>query len=88
MPCAPAVALRASRHLRRAIPVVAAIAVAAAATLTVTAPAQAAYAPRVVIVVGPTHGSTADYLEHARDYARQARAYGAYGLGHPLPCPR
>ena len=77
MPCAPAVAHRASRHLRRAIPAIAALAVAAAATLTVTTPAQAAYAPRVVIVVGPTHGSTADYLEHARAYARQARAYGA-----------
>ena len=77
MPCAPAVAHRASRHLRRPIPVVAALAVAAAATVTVTTPAQAAYSPRVVIVVGPTHGSTANYLEHARAYARQARAYGA-----------
>jgi hypothetical protein len=77
LPCAPAVAHRASRHLRRAIPAIAALAVAAAATLTVTTPAQAAYSPRVVIVVGPTHGSTANYLQHARAYARQARAYGA-----------
>ena len=41
------------------------------------APAQAVYAPRVVIVVGPAGGSTSDYLSHARAYARQARAHGA-----------
>ena len=71
---AQAVAHRAARQLRRAIPAIAALAIAAAATGTVAQPAQAAYAPRVVIVVGPTHGSTADYLAHARRYARQARA--------------
>jgi hypothetical protein len=71
------VAQRAARQLRRAIPVVVATAVAVTAATTVTAPARAAYAPRVVIVVGPAGGSTADYLSHAHDYARQARAYGA-----------
>jgi hypothetical protein len=30
-----------------------------------------------VIVVGPSGGATGDYLSHARDYAAQARAYGA-----------
>jgi uncharacterized protein YraI len=40
-------------------------------------PAQAAYAPRVVIVVGPSGGATSDYLGHARSYAAQAKAYGA-----------
>jgi hypothetical protein len=71
------VAHRAARQLRRAIPVIAATAVAATATATIAAPAQAAYAPRVVIVVGPVASSTSDYLSHARAYARQARAYGA-----------
>ena len=74
----PSVAQRAASQLRRAIPVIAALAIALAATATVARPAQAAYAPRVVIVVGPTHGATADFLSHARDYARQARAYGAF----------
>jgi len=32
---------------------------------------------KVVIVVGPVEGSTAKYIEHARQYAAQARAYGA-----------
>jgi hypothetical protein len=67
----------AARQLRRAIPVIAASAVAVTAAATVTAPAQAAYHPRVVIIVGPAGGSTSDYLSHAHDYAAQARAYGA-----------
>jgi hypothetical protein len=76
--CATTVAHRAARQLRTAIPLVVALLVALGATVTVSQPASAAgYAPRVVIVVGPTHGSTAKYLERARDYARQARAYGA-----------
>ena len=56
-----------------------ALVVAATATTTVSAasPAQAAYAPRVVIIVGPAGGATRDYLSHARDYAAQARARGA-----------
>jgi len=52
------------------------IAVSAVAT-TSAAPAQAAFAPRVVIVVGPSGGATSDYLDKARSYAAQARAYGA-----------
>ena len=73
----PSVAPWAARQLRRAIPVVAATAVALTAAATASAPAQATYQPRVVIVVGPAGGSTSDYLSHARDYAAQARAYGA-----------
>ncbi len=72
------VAHRAARRLRRAIPVAAAIALAAVAAATSpAAPARAAFAPKVVIVVGPSGGATSDYLGHARAYARQARAYGA-----------
>ena len=41
------------------------------------APVEAAYAPRVVIVVGPSGGATRDYLGKAREYAAQAKAYGA-----------
>ena len=52
------------------------IAVTAIATTPAT-PAQAAYAPRVVIVVGPTGGMTSDLLEKARSFAAQAKAYGA-----------
>lgn len=79
MVCAQSVARRAARQLRRPIPMVAAlvIAVTAIATAPVPAQAQAAYVPRVVIVVGPAGGATADYLRHARDYAEQARAAGA-----------
>jgi len=72
------VAHRAARQLRCAIPVAAALAIAVtAAAVTPAAPARAAFAPKVVIVVGPSGGNTSDYLGHARDYARQARAYGA-----------
>jgi hypothetical protein len=39
--------------------------------------ATAASQVKVVIVVGPVEGSTAKYIEHARQYAAQARAYGA-----------
>jgi hypothetical protein len=58
--------------------VIAALVIAVTAIGTTTAaPAQAAYAPRVVIVVGPSGGATRDYLGKARAYAAQARAYGA-----------
>jgi hypothetical protein len=78
MTCAPAVAHRAFPRLRPLIPVVAALAVAATATLaTRPSPAEGAYAPRVVIVVGPSGGATRDYLGKAREYAAQARALGA-----------
>ncbi len=40
-------------------------------------PAQAAAAPKVVIVVGPTHGETSRYIGIARELAKQAKAYGA-----------
>jgi len=39
--------------------------------------ATAATAIKVVIVVGPVEGSTSRYIDHARRYAAQARAYGA-----------
>ncbi len=78
MACAPSVAQRAGSRLRRTIPVIAALVIAASAIATTAAtPARAAYAPRVVIVVGPSGGATRDYLGHARSYAAQAKAYGA-----------
>ena len=77
MACAPA-AHRASLRLRHLIPLFAALAVAATASVVVSAhPVEAAYAPRVVIVVGPSGSATRDYLGKAREYAAQARAYGA-----------
>lgn len=72
---------------RRVVPALAAFAVlaaitapasteVAAASLTLVAvPAEPA--PKVVIVVGPAHGSTGNYLSNARSLARQARSYGA-----------
>jgi len=76
--CAPSVAQRAASRLRRTVPVIAALMIAATAVITTPAtPARAAYAPRVVIVVGPTGGMTSDLLAKARSYAAQARAYGA-----------
>jgi len=39
--------------------------------------ATAASQVKVVIVVGPVEGSTGKYIEHAKQYAAQARAYGA-----------
>ena len=39
--------------------------------------ATAASQIKVVIVVGPVEGSTSRYIDHARQYAAQARAYGA-----------
>jgi hypothetical protein len=80
----PSVAHRAAHQLRRTIPVIAALVVAATATPILGASptfgataTRAAYAPRVVIVVGPSGGATADYLDKARSYAEQAKAYGA-----------
>ena len=45
----------------------------------IASPTQATAASqiKVVIVVGPVEGTTARYIEHAREYAAQARAYGA-----------
>jgi hypothetical protein len=55
------------------------IAVVAVASFTLSdaPPAEAATGPKVVIVVGPSHGSTSLYIQRARRIARQARAYGA-----------
>ena len=78
MACGPAAAHRVSRRLRKLVPLIGAVAVAATVTVTVSAsPVEAAYAPRVVIVVGPSGGATRDYLGKAREYAAQAKAYGA-----------
>lgn len=78
MACIPAIAHRVSRRLRHLVPVIASLVVAATATFTVSAsPAEAAYVPRVVIVVGPSGRATRDYLGKAREYAAQAKAYGA-----------
>jgi hypothetical protein len=45
----------------------------------IASPTQATAASqiKVVIVVGPVEGSTSRYIDHARRYAAQARAYGA-----------
>jgi hypothetical protein len=77
--CAPVATRLAARVPPNLVPLLTAIAVALAATAATagTTPAQAAYAPRVVIVVGPAGGSTRDYLGKARAYERQARSYGA-----------
>jgi hypothetical protein len=78
LPCSMTVAQRAARQLRAVILVVAALVVALAATATTPTPVDAAtYAPRVVIVVGPSGSSTSTYLRRAKTYAGQARAYGA-----------
>ena len=78
MACAPTATGKVSGRLRRLVPLIGALAVAAAVTLTVgAAPVEAAYAPRVVIVVGPSGGATRDYLRKAREYAAQAKASGA-----------
>jgi hypothetical protein len=78
MACAPVAAHRASRRLRHLVPGLAALIVAATTAFAAGAtPVEAAYAPRVVIVVGPSGGATRDYLGKAREYAAQAKAYGA-----------
>ncbi len=61
---------------RRAL-VATAAAVLVALMVVATATSAVAYAPRVVIIVGPAGASTADYLRHARDYANEAEAFGA-----------
>jgi hypothetical protein len=45
--------------------------------LASTAHPAAAAGIKVVIVVGPTHSATANYIDNARRYAAQARSYGA-----------
>jgi hypothetical protein len=63
-----------------ATPVAAGSSSAEATDIAVTAggaAAGAAAGPKVVIVVGPAHGSTGKYLASARRLAAQARSYGA-----------
>jgi hypothetical protein len=53
-------------------------ALAALGSLAVTpSPAEAAGAPKVVIIVGPVGSATANFIYNARKYASQARGYGA-----------
>ncbi len=56
------------------------IAVVAAGTLTVVSPAEQALgatrAPRAVIIVGPSSGSTGEYLAEGRLFAKQAERAG------------
>lgn len=66
----------ATRAFRRMPLVLAALVAAAAITVTGPQPVEAA-GPKVVIVVGPSNGSTSLYIQRARRIARQARAYGA-----------
>ncbi len=60
--------------------VVSFIAVVAAGTLTVVSPAEQALgatrAPRAVIIVGPSSGSTGEYLAEGRLFAKQAERAG------------
>ena len=65
MTCAPA-APQANRHLRWLVPAFAALLIALGTTAAAQPVAAAGYAPRVVIVVGPSGGSTSKYLERAR----------------------
>jgi hypothetical protein len=62
--------------VRTLVFVVAATVIALAGTFGDAAPAAAA-GPKVVIVVGPTNGATAKYLDRAKTIAAQARALGA-----------
>jgi len=76
------IANRAASIVRRAAPFIVAIAIAAGGSVslgpgTTVAAAPTAGAPKVVIVVGPSGGSTTRYLRRARSYAAQARSYGA-----------
>jgi uncharacterized membrane protein len=71
---------RSSRHPFRSrqlllIPLVAAL--VAVGTLAGTATPAHAAGPKVVIVVGPSHSSTANYIANARRLAAYARSYGA-----------
>ena len=76
------IANRAASIVRRAAPFIVAIAIAAGGSVslgpgTTVAAAPTAGAPKVVIVVGPSGGSTTRYLRRARSYAAQARSFGA-----------
>jgi Bacterial SH3 domain len=75
--CTPAATRLATPTLRLVVPLVTALAILATATAVEARPPAPAYAPRVVIVVGPAGSSTRDYLGKARAYEAQARRYGA-----------
>jgi SH3 domain-containing protein len=66
----------ASRAIRTVVLVVAATTIAITGTFGDATPAAAA-GPKVVIVVGPTNGATAKYLDRAKTIAAQARSLGA-----------
>jgi hypothetical protein len=65
------------RAVLRLLPFFGALMLATAIVGPVAAAAPAAPKPKVVIVVGPAHGSTSNYLANARKLAAQARSYGA-----------
>jgi SH3 domain-containing protein len=67
---------RATKALRTLVLVAAATTIAITGTFGDATPAAAA-GPKVVIVVGPTNGATAKYLERAKIIAAQARSLGA-----------
>jgi hypothetical protein len=70
-------AQRASRHRIRSL-VLLALAVFTASGVSLAQPtAVAAAAPKVVIVVGPVEGKTAEYIADARGIAAVAKSYGA-----------
>lgn len=64
------------RIVSRVAPLLGAIVLATAIVVPVSA-ATPAPRPKVVIVVGPAHGATGNYLANARKLAAQARSYGA-----------
>jgi Bacterial SH3 domain len=70
------IAGRLTSFARRTAPIVTALAIIAGGS-TAIAPPVAAAGPKVVVIVGPSGGATSRYLERARSYATQARAYGA-----------
>ncbi len=64
------------RSIKLGVVVVLAAAFAFGGLVTTPASAEAA-GKKVVIIVGPSGSSTAKYIASARDYAAQARSYGA-----------
>ena len=57
--------------------VIAATASFTASSIAAPSPVDAASRPKVVVVVGPTHGSTDKYIQRAKRIASQARGLGA-----------
>ena len=75
-----------ARAPRRALLVAIVAALLAAGSLAAApSPASASAGIKVVIVVGPAGANTSLYLRAARDYAAQARAYGATVLEVSTP---